>query len=67
MINYNDILNMKKIMTNIVVIYNQLSKIDNNEISEINKRLLIKNLRNESLSIFDQCNKILINDTNNTN
>lgn len=69
MINHTDILKLKNTLTNIVVLYNQLSKEDNQEIEnnkEKNnyKRLLLLNLRNDALFIFDNCNKLLIKDIN---
>ena len=51
----------KEYVTNIYVIYNQLNKDERDKKTDF---IYLNSLRNNALSIFDKCNKIMISLTN---
>lgn len=50
----------KEYVTNIFIIYNQLNKEDRDKNADY---IYLNSLRNNALSIFDKCNKLMINMT----
>ena len=61
-ISKEDLDKFKEYVTNIYVVFNQLNKENRDKKLDF---IFLNTLRNNSLSIFDKCNKIMISLTNN--
>ncbi len=63
-ISQNDLTQFKEYVTNIYVAFNQINKENRDKKLDF---MFLNTLRNNALSIFDKCNKIMILQTNNQN